>query len=320
MSARKDKLPMDSEMARERIQLYLYDELGVQERLEIERACDEDEDFRVLFEDEQSFLSGLDRPAPIAPPEALLAECRHNLMRAVYLEEMDREVVPSAGGVGGWWQQLTAGFGAWRIGWQPAMAAAFVAAGFLLGRADVFSPDATEQTSLVSSLAGSAEIQSVQVDPEFGQVRIVLEERKVVSGASDDPEIQRLLLSAFRESNSGTRLASLEVLRRDAGNHDVQREILRSMLEDENPGVRFEALDAVRVSSHDPEVQRALFQAVLSDPNPGMRVQAIQLLTANPNRGMVGAFQNVIEQQQSLFVQQRVERVLQDLGASVEHH
>ena len=320
MSARKDKLPMDSEMARERIQLYLYDELGVQERLEIERACDVDDDFRTLFEDAKSFLAGLDRPEPTPPPEALLAECRHNLMRAVYLEEMDREVASEPHRVGGWWQQLTAGFGAWRFAWQPTMAAALVAAGFMLGRVNMTSSEGVERASIVSSLSGPGEVQSVQVDPEFGQVRIVIEERKVISGAADDPEIQRLLLSTIRESHSGTRLASLEVLRRDSRNQDVQRELLRSMLEDENVGVRLKALDAVRVSSKDPNVQRALFQAVLSDPNAGMRVQAIQLLTANPNRGMVGAFQNVIEQEQNPFVKQSVERVLQDLGASVEHH
>jgi hypothetical protein len=292
----------------------------VRERQEIDRAREDDPAFKALFDDEQSFLLDLDRREPQAASEALLAECRHNLMRAVYLDEMDRGSAPVARGLEAWWREITASFAAWRFAWQPAMMAALVGIGFFLGRVGNPVTAGVEQAALVSSPLGPADIQSVQVDPVAGNVRIVLEERKVVSGSADDPEIRRLLLHTVRESHSGARLASLEALRRGAEHQEVRRQLLRSMLEDENLGIRLKALDAVRVSSADPDVQRALVQAVMRDPNPGMRVQAIQVLTANPNRGMVGAFQHIIEQEQSPFVQQQVERVLQDLGASVEHH
>ncbi len=320
MSARRDRLPMDSESARRRIQLYLYDELGVQERLEIERACAEDPRFRALFEDEKEFLAELDRCEPEADSEELLAQCRRDLMQAVRLTKTDGGGAPAAPAPGGWRRRLTAGPGLRRFAWRPALAAACLAVGFLFGRSDVLQPRSVEQAALADSPAGPAEIQSVRVGPEPGRVQIVLEERKIVSGAANDPAIRRLLLDSVRAAHSGARLASLEALGGEAGHGEVRRELLRLMLEDENPGVRLKALDAVRLRSGEPEIQQALVQAVLRDPNPGMRVQAIQLLTANPSRGLAGAFQHIMEQEQNLFVQQQCEKALQDLGASVEYH
>lgn len=306
MPARKDRLPIDSEAARRRIQLYLYDELGVQERLEIERACAEDPDYRALFEDETAFLRTLDRRGRKTVSEALLAECRHDLMREVYRREESRGRAAAARKLGGFW----------RFAWQPAAAAACLAAGFFVGRSDVTPPRGAEQ----AALAGPAEIQSVQVGPEPGRVRIVLEERKVVSGTAGDPAIRRLLLDSVRAAHSGARLASLEALGGEAAHGEVRRELLRLMLEDENPGVRFKALEAVRLRSGDPEIQQALVQSVLNDPNPGMRVQAIRLLTAEPSRGLAGALQHIMEQEQNSFVQQQCARALQALDASLEYH
>ncbi len=319
MSARKDRLPLDSESARRRIQLYLYDELGVQERLEIERACAEDPRFRALFEAEKSFLADLDRRAPQAASEELLAECRRGLMQAVRLDATGRGGALAAQAHGGW-RRLTAGRAWRRFAWRPAMAAACLAAGFVFGRWDMIPSQSGEQTALAVSLAGPAEIQSVQTLPESDRVRIVLDERKIVAGAADDPAIRRLLLDTVRAAHSGARLASLEALGREAERREVRRELLRVMLEDENLGVRLKALEAVRLQSGDPEIQQALVQAVLSDPNPGMRVQAIQLLTAKPSRGLAGALQLIVAQEQNPFVQQQCERALQDLGASVEYH
>ena len=311
---------MDSESARRRIQLYLYDELGVQERLEIERACAEDPDYRALFEDEKSFLTTLDRRAPEAVSEALLAACRHDLMQSVRQKEMSRGSAPADREPDGWRRRLAAGLSWRRFAWRPSLAAACLAAGFLVGRSDVLRPMDAEQVSPAGSPVGPAEIQSVRAGPEPGRVQIVLEERKIVSGAVDNPAIRRLLLDSVRAAHSGARLASLEALGGEAGRGEVRRELLRSMLEDENPGVRLQALDAVRLRSGDPDIQQALVQAVLHDPNPGMRVQAIQLLTAKPSRELAGALQHIIEQEQNPFVQQQCERALQYLGASVEHH
>ncbi len=320
MPTRKDRLPINSESARRRIQLYLYDELDIQERLEIERACEDDPDYRALFEDEKSFLTHLDRCEPKAASEAFLVECRRDLMRAVQLKEMGRGQAPAVQEPGGWRRRLTAGLGSRSFAWRPAMTAACIALGFMFGRLNMVPPRGVEQASLTGSPSGTPEIQSVQADPESGQVRIVLEERKIVSGAANDPAIRRLLLDTVRASHSGARLASLEALGREVGRREVRRELLRVMLKDENLGVRLKALDAVRLRSDDPEIQQALVQSVLSDPNPGMRVQAIQVLTAKPGRGLAGAFQHIIEQEQNPFVQQQCEKALQYLGASVEYH
>ncbi len=323
--------PLDSELLRQRIRLYLYGELSLDERHELQLCRDEDPAFAALFEDEEAFLLALGGREADRDGGLLLQECRGSLERAVAREERLRR---ESSGAGRLWLGVRRGAHALagrQLVWQPALACVLLAGGFLLGRSaipasltELWRGPSSGSRGFVSfssetnpTLTG---IRTVLHDPAADQVQIVLEERRVVTGQSSDPFIRGMLLETVRESHAGARLSSLEALRGHASDREVQRVLLRSMLEDENPGVRFKALDAVREHSAQPEVRQALLQTLRQDPNTGMRVQAIQLLGEHPGRDLAGALQDIVGREPNPYVLQQSEQILHALGASLEHY
>ena len=327
MSAADDRAALESELLRQRIRLYLYGELGLAERKEVERFRDEMPEFRALFEEEQAFLLSLSDSDVDAEVESLLDDCRHDLALAVAAEG-------SLGRASSLWRRLGrrlrsvgSALAARPLVWQPAAAAVLVVVGFVAGR-DVRSvrflaPEPVDGASLIESFSLDANrtltgIETVQLDPVGGQVRIVLEERRVVSGESSDPLIRGMLMDTVRESHAGARLSSLEALQGHASDREVRRILLRSMLEDQNPGIRLQALEAVRGQVDEPDVRAALVETLRSDPLDGMRIHAIQLLGQRPGRELVGALQELVEREQNPFVLHESERILDVLDASME--
>lgn len=323
--------PLESELLRQRIRLYLYGELSLAERHEVEVCREEDPAFAALFEDEEAFLltlGGRELDHAVGP---LLQECRGSLERAVAREERQRRESSVTTRL---WSTVCHGLrvlAARRLVWQPALACGLLAGGFLLGRG---SHPASFAALGWGPLSGSGEaisfssergptltgIQTVLHDPAADQVQIVLEERRVVRGQASDPLIRGMLLETVRESHAGARLSSLEALRRHASDREVRRTLLHSMLEDENPGVRFKALEAVGEHGSEPEVRQALLKILRHDPNAGMRVQAIQLLGEHPGRDLAGALQDIVTREPNPYVLQQSEQILHALGASLEHY
>lgn len=331
MSGPEGGKPLESELLRQRIRLYLYGELSLDERHEVEFCRDEDPAFAALFEEEEGFLLTLGGREPDHAVGPLLQECRGSLERAVAREERQpRESTVTTR----LWAAVCHGvhvFAARRLVWQPALACVLLAGGFLLGRG---SHPASLAALGWGQLSGSGEamsfssergptltgIQTVLHDPAADQVQIVLEERRVVRGQASDPLIRGMLLETVRESHAGARLSSLEALRLHASDREVRRTLLRSMLEDENPGVRFKALEAMREHGSEPEVRQALLKTLRHDPNAGMRVQAIQLLGEHPGRDLAGALQDIVIREPNPYVLQQSEQILHALGASLEHY
>ena len=309
---------------RDRISLYLYNELDDAEREIFEAELESSPELTRAVESERRFLLELSgRPRRESP--ALLAECRHDLMRSVYRLENRRPGWDFAGWLGG----LPGSLGSLRVAWLPTAALALLVVGFYAGRNVERLPDfersgATGQPLAEASLIGSAgslrDIQSVEVDPQSGNIEIVLEEvtRRTIRGSSQDPTIRGLLISTVKEyPNSGVRLESLDALTPRASDQDVQRMLLATMVEDGNPGVRLKALEALKPHHNDPEVRQGLVRILQQDTNPGMRVQAIELLTEKPDRELVGVLQTLVEHEQNNYVRLRMQRTLQELNASV---
>lgn len=323
MSAADDRTPVESELLRQRIRLYLYGELGLAERQEIERFLENDREFRALFEDEKAFLLALGENDIDAEVDSLLLECREDLILAVAGEaRSNRPLTPL--------QRLRRGIGlvaaalaARPLAWQPVAAALLLAAGFTVGRGSGpggYLPSGIERGRPAALDAGPTltGIETVRLDPAGGQVQIVLEERRVVTGASSDPVIRGMLLDTVQDSHAGARLRSLDLLRAHAADTEVRHALLRSMLEDENLGVRLKALDAVRGQIGHSEVRDALLQTLRSDPAEGMRVHAIQLLGEQPSRDLAGDLQELLEHEPNPFVLHESERILESIGASME--
>jgi len=317
----------------ERISLYLYDELGQAEREAFEDEVEASADLAAAVESERAFLNRFNARETV-PPESLLTECRHDLMRQVYREERASRRKSSPGGFVAWGASLVDSLGGLRFAWQPAAALALIAVGFWGGRYTETVRTSTDQPIAVNAPAaasgepvidvtrvslGSSAVDGRSFDLGSEQdVEIVVEERRTIRGDSSDPFIRSLLLASVRNSDSGNRLTSLEALGSRAEEPEIRRALALAMVEDENPGVRFKALEAVSPYSTDPDVRSALMTTVRQDDNPGMRVQAIDLLTANPDRELVGLLQTLVREEPNSYVRLRCRQTLQDLDASIE--
>jgi hypothetical protein len=311
---------------RDRISLYLYNELEDAEREVFEAELESSPELAGAVESERRFLLELNQRPGREAPQALLAECRHDLMRSVYRHESQRR--PSWD-FSGWLGGLPASLGSLRVAWLPTAALALLLVGFYAGRnverLPAFEKSTSQsqplaEASLIGSGGSLRDIQSVEVDPQSGTVEIVLEEvtRRTIRGSSQDPNIRGLLISTVKEyPNSGVRLESLDALTPRASDLDVQKMLLATMVEDGNPGVRLKALEALKPHHNEPEVRRGLVRILQGDDNPGMRVQAIELLTEKPDRELVGVLQTLVEQESNNYVRLRMQRTLQELNASV---
>lgn len=317
---------MTCEDIKDRVLLYLYDELDEPRRDALEDHVDACDGCSAALENERQFLRSLsDREVPSA---ALLAECRQDLMRGVYHLQSEQPayvggLIPLA-----WWQRLQQGFPAMRVAWQPAAAMALLALGFYAGRflepASTGGPRAVGggiQQSSMAPIGAFGDIQSVTLDRGQDEVEIVVEEmtRRTIRGAPGDPRMRSLLISTVREyPSSGIRLDTLDILSAGAEDREVRNALRELMTGDRNPGVRLRAFEALKPHSGDPDMHQAFVEVLLNDDNPGMRVQAIDLLSENPDRDLVGLLQGLVEREQNNYIRLQSRRVLHDLNASVD--
>jgi hypothetical protein len=317
---------MTCEDTKDRVLLYLYDELDEPRRDALEEHVDSCGACSAALENERQFLRSLsDRAVPSA---ALLAECRQDLMRGVYHLRSEQPsyvggLIPLA-----WWHGLRESFPAMRVAWQPAAAMALLAVGFYAGR--FLEPASTGgslavgggmQQSSMAPIGAFGDIQSVTLDRGQDEVEIVVEEmtRRTIRGAPGDPRMRSLLISTVREyPSSGVRLDTLDILSAGAEDREVRNALRELMTGDRNPGVRLRAFEALKPHSSDPDTHQAFVEVLLNDDNPGMRVQAIELLSKNPDRDLVGLLQGLVEREQNNYIRLQSRRVLHDLNASVD--
>ena len=313
---------MNCEAVIKAIPLYFYGELSpeTEERLEDHlhgcASCQRE------MERQKSFAALLER-RQAQPPASLLAECRQDLMRAVY-----REDAPGARHSGpDPWRLFREAFAALlhpgirfhHVNFaQPLAAVILIALGYFSARFTAASPGAASVAGLSPDAVISA-IRSVQPGSS-GQVQIAVDEtrRRTISGRLEDSNIQRLLLAAAREeSDPGVRVESVDILRTQGGSAEVRSALLEALTTDPNPGVRLKALDGLRNLTADPEVRKTLAQALLKDTNPGVRIQVIDLLIAHKDSSTVGVLQNLVRSEDNNYVRMRCKNALQEMNASV---
>lgn len=299
------------------IPLYHYGELApeveesVEEHFHACAACREE------LGRQQALAAALDRHQAELPT-GLLAECRHELIRAVYREETPavrhRASDP--------WSLIREGFQSlWRPGirfTRPAGAVALLALGFFAARFVNYGPGGLNLAGTVPDAMVSS-IRSVQPD-STGRVQIALDEthRRIISGSLDDHNIQRLLMAATREpDNPGVRVESVELLKDRSASAEVRSALLEAVIHDANPGVRLKALEGLKSFAADGDVRKTLTQVLLKDQNPGVRIQVIDLLIAHKDDATVSVLQTLVGKEDNNYVRMRCQNALRDMHASV---
>ena len=300
------------------IPLYYYGELPPDEEERVEQHLDECAACGREAERYRTLTVALDQ-RQLQPSPALLAECRHDLMRAVYRDETVTAAAPHHTP----WSHFREGFFAlfpgldrWRtpIGAMALLTLGFVSARFLtvpMGRAGV------AEEGMISAVRS---VQPAPAGSPSGEVQIVVDQtqRRVLSGQVNDGNIQRLLLAAAHdENNPGVRVESIDVLKSHSDSSEIRSLLLNRLMHDPNAGVRLKALDGLKAFTNDPDVRKGLAQVLLADDNPGVRISAVDALTAHASDDVVGVLQNVVEKENNGYVRRRCEKALKDRNASV---
>jgi hypothetical protein len=309
---------MNCEAASRSITLYFYGELSLEDEERIEDhldACVQCREEMERYKAVGQALSGRE----LQPPAGLLAECRHDLMRAVYRDEAAVRRRPETRA----WplfrqglDTLLAPFARLRA---PLGALALIALGFFSARILTRTTDRELVSAPVADPTVISTVRSVQPDAS-GRVQIAVDEtrRRVIFGQLGDPAVQHLLLAAARdESNPGVRVESVDVLKSQPASQEVRGMLLYAVARDPNAGVRLKALEGLKPFAGDPPVRQVLAQVLLKDENPGVRIQAIDILTAKPDGGMVGVLQNLVQKENNGYVRLRIEKALEAMNASV---
>ncbi|HUE03619.1 MAG TPA: HEAT repeat domain-containing protein [Bryobacteraceae bacterium] len=311
---------MNCESVIKLIPLYFYGELPPEDEDRFEQHLDTCAACARQAESQRALSAGLDRRA-MEPSAALLAECRHDLMRAIYRQEapISRPAQPPPARLSNTFTAWLPSLGAWRM---PLGASALMALGFVAARLTTPGPAGSLNLATLAPDVISS-VRSVQPAPEgaqSGEVRIVLDEtrRRVVSGQLSDNNIQRLMLAAAHdENNPGVRWESVDLLKSHSDSSPVRELLLNRVAEDPNAGVRLKALDGLKAYTGDPEVRKVLAQVLVRDDSPGVRIAAVDALTAHADDNMVGFLQSVVEKEDNTYVRRRCVKALQDMNASV---
>jgi anti-sigma factor RsiW len=313
---------MSCDSITELIPLYFYGELAPEEEDRVEAHLFECAACARTAERQRSLAAALDERRTEPPPD-LLRECRFDLRAAIEggaPRSVKAEKSP-------WTLFLEAiGFsvsGIVRFR-QPAGAMALLLVGFFAARFSGFwgplpgAPGGAALANLGSDNVFST-VRSVQPDAG-GKVQIVLDEtrRRVVSGATNDQNIQRFLLAGAHEDNPAVRVEAVDLLKdRCTGSTEVRDALLNALSHDSNAGVRLKALEGLKPLAADPTVRQTLAQVLLADENAAVRVQAIDLLVAHRDDTMVGILQKMVQREDNGYVRLKCEKALKEMNASI---
>jgi hypothetical protein len=289
------------------IPFYGYGEISSEVEEEIEDHLSECQACRGELARFRSFLDLLDERDDVAEA-SLLTTCRADLRRQLGAQPMRSNW--------GWFENLR-NLSQLHIPLRiPVGAMALIAIGWFGAR---YTPEKFGGIRAGLTAPMFSNVQSVQPD-DSGKVQIAVDEvqRRVVSGALDDPNIQALLLSAIREeSNPGVRVESIGVLQNSADSEQVRQALIDAVSHDPNAGVRLKALEGLKPYAGDAAVRKTLANVLLKDDNPGVRGQAINVLTAHHDDSIVGVLQDVMQKEDDDYIRSRARNLLQEMKASV---
>jgi hypothetical protein len=303
---------MTCDEAKKTMPLFLYGELSFEDEERLETHIDECADCRVELARNKAVFKSLDA-AEVVPSQALLDECRADLhLRLAHVEPENA----------GFWNKLRDGFTV-RFHFtgfaQAGGAVAMLILGFVAAR---MTPATLLGPWHAASVAEPVTSRVRYVEPGApGQVQIVVDEtrQRVLSGRVDDQAIQRLLLTAAKDSSDpGLRVESVDLLKNRSQSTEVRQALLYALQHDSNAGVRLKALDGLKDFAADPETRQALTQVLLKDNNPGVRTQVIDLLIQGHNNAMVGVLQELMMKEDNGYIRMRCQKALHEMNASVE--
>jgi len=279
---------MECKTFEENLALYLYEELGAEERSAFEAHVKSCESCRALLAQSQGVRQLLHQRAAVEPTPELLVQCRESLYRA-----LDHEQFGWRGLIRNWLPAI--------VGFPASQAVAtitLVVLGFALGwqlrphssRQPIPVKTDTAQMLPPGDLSNVHidDITQVAPDSQTGAIRITLnaERKMTLEGSLDDPRIRNLLVNAVKGyDNAGIRRDTLDALRTGSQQPLVREALIYAMQHDPNTGLRLEALKTVQGMEWGSDLSQALVDSANHEQNPGVRLTAIDALVSHAVQG-----------------------------------
>lgn len=317
---------MTCEEARRDLPLFLYGELSFDEEELVEVHIDECAACREELAREKAMFAALDG-AEVVPSVRALEAARAELHRRLSFESHSAPPSARLASQAGssFWDKIREGFTI-HFHFAPGIAqvvgaAVMLVLGFLTARVTPNSMLGNWRGASVVEPAATSRVRYVE-PVGSGRVQIVLDEtrQRVLSGSVEDEAIQRLLLTAAKDSSdAGLRVESVDLLKNNSQSAEIRKLLVYAMEHDPNPGVRLKALDGLKQFAQDPDTRQALTHVLLKDDNPGVRTQVIDLLVQQRhNDAMVGVLQELMEKEDNNYIRLRCQKILQEMNASAE--
>lgn len=298
----------------EKLTLYLYDELGAEERAAVQAHLEVCPACAASARELGRLRALLDERPRREPSPTLLVRCREALDEA-----LDREASSWRALVRSWFV-VPPGVSALRV----SAALTILLVGFSLGwtlRVRT-APPAAGGTASSAPWVGSdlsdlriSGISQVAPDPTTGEVRVTLDAQRRVTleGSFDDPRIRQVLLYAMKSyDNPGIRRDTLEALRGRGDNPTVREALLYAVRRDPNPGVRLEALEALQGLAWDADLRETLLGTLQEDANPGVRAAVVNLLVDHADAEVLPVLEHLAVNDRSPYVRLKCAKAARD--------
>jgi hypothetical protein len=269
---------------RERIVLFLYEELTNQEQTDLETHLQACSSCNESFEQQKNFHTDLaENSGPWDVPSDLLVESRRALAN-----ELDR-----IEGRRNWWRlpAFSVVFTPMRMLEWTTLVAVGLAAGVYLNASSWIHPASAPVASVLPGASGSeaeavSNLRIVSSDTATGNVELVGDIVRPLhfQGNVQDALAQQLLVGALRDGrNPGSRMNAVDVLSHKPDNRQVKEALMRALIEDDNAGVRLKALESLKRFAGQEDVRAGIMSALANDEDAGIRVQAIVALQGFAN-------------------------------------
>lgn len=315
---------MNHKKFKEWIQLFLYDELNQNEKIELQNHLDECNECNAEMEKQKRFFQALEKTSLPEVDESLLAEARREFNSALKVEKSKRSSFsfPKINLSGFFFSPLKIAFSGVMV-----LMIGLLLGYFLFSRQnDNLIPLIEEENSLASfeDKTRFTNLRFIDNDPSDGEIEFIVDAIKPVHirGKINDSNIQNLLThSILYEQNPGVRLNAINLIKTNTpqnNDEEIKAALITVAKYDTNPGVKREALKLLSSFPFDSDVRETLLYILLNDENSAMRIEAITSLKEISEKGKgfskdeISAFNENLKKEENNYVKFQIKAVLQE--------
>jgi Putative zinc-finger len=316
---------MDHKKYKERIYLFLYDELEQKDKLEFQKHLEICSECSLEYNEQLKLKNLIFEKKIQAASDRLLNEARRELNAALRVADGKRSYVQTFS------EKLFYFFP------QPAKYAlaslAFIAVGLLMGYLILNSSSKSlpiaaiqkeDEFSLTKDNIRINNIHLINKDVQNGEIEFTFDAVKPIKikGNVNDRRIQSILTySMLNENNPGLRLNSINAMnfnRPAKLDEDVKNALINVLMYDNNPGVRREAIKVLREYPYDEKIKRAYLYVLMNDKISGMRIEAMNSLLQAKKEGYkfddreLSIFKNKMDNDNNDYIKYRARTVVEE--------